>query len=107
MDFNSIKKDIKTLSFEMLRTDSDDFFEAVIMKQELDKFNLRLKSLLGEPVYPAENTLADKIQKTVDSLGGVMSGQTLYYKDLGDSGIFAMLWPWRDGQRITLKIAHR
>ncbi len=107
MDFSSIKKEIKTLSFEMLRIDSDNFFEAVIIKQEIGKLNLQLKSFLGEPVYPSENILADEVQKTVDTLGGIMPGQTLYYKDLGDSGIFAMLWPWNDGERITVKITQR
>jgi len=104
MDFNAIRKDMKTLSFETLRTDCDNFFEGVIIQQEIDKLNSQLKSLFGEPVFPSKNRLAHKVQTTVDGFGGLMAGQTLYYKDLGADSILAMLWPWKDGQRTTVKI---
>ncbi|MFA6358526.1 MAG: hypothetical protein WCY09_07725 [Candidatus Omnitrophota bacterium] len=104
MDFSSIRKDIKLLNFEDLRTDCDNFFEGVVIKQEIGNLNLSLKNLLGEPVYPSKNRLALKVQKTVDGFGGIMPGQTLYFKDLGADSILAMLWPWKDGQRTTLKI---
>ena len=104
MEFDAIRKDLKALSFESLRTDCDNFFEGVIIQQELDKLNLQLKNFLGEPVYPSKNRLAFKVKETVDSFGGVMPGQTLYYKNLGKDGIFALLWPWKDGLRTTVKV---
>ena len=104
MDFSAIRKDMKMFSFEALRTDCDNFFEGVIVGQELDKLNGQLRSLLGEPVYPSKNRLALKVRQTVDGFGGVMPGQTLYYKDLGTDSILAMLWPWKDGERTTVKI---
>jgi hypothetical protein len=104
MDFNAIRKDMKMFSFESLRTDCDNFFEGVIIQQELDKLNGQLKNLLGDPVYPSEEKLPHKIRQSVDGFGGIMPGQTLYYKDLGADTILAMLWPWKDGQRITVKI---
>ena len=104
MDFNAIRKDMKMFSFETLRTDCDNFFEGVIIQQELIKLNGQLKSLLGDPVYPSKERLAHKVRQSVDGFGGVMPGQTLYYKDLGKDGILAMLWPWKDGQRTTVKI---
>ncbi|MDO8488710.1 MAG: hypothetical protein Q7S42_01160 [Candidatus Omnitrophota bacterium] len=104
MEFDAVRKDLKTLTFETLRTDCDNFFEGVIIQQELDKLNSQLKNLLGEPVYPSKNRLTFKVKETVDGLGGIMPGQTLYYKNLGKDGIFAMLWPWKDGQRTTVKV---
>jgi hypothetical protein len=104
MDFKTIRKDMQSFSFEVLRTDCDNFFEGVIIKEELNKLNSQLKSLFGEPVYPSKNRLAYKVQQTVDGLGGVTAGQTLYYNDSGRESILAMLWPWKDGQRITVKI---
>jgi hypothetical protein len=104
MDFKTIRKDMKLFSFEVLRTDCDNFFEGVIIKEELGKLNSQLQSLFGEPVFPSKNRLAYKVQQTVDGLGGVMPGQTLYYNDSGRESILAMLWPWKDGQRITVKI---
>ena len=81
-----------------------DRFACEQYKQELDKLNGQLRSLLGDPVYPSQNRLAHKVRQTVDGLGGLMPGQTLYYKDLGTDSILAMLWPWKDGQRTTLKV---
>lgn len=104
MDFSELRKNMKQLNFEALRTDCDNFFEGVVFQQELDKLNLNLKSLLGEPVYPSKSRLAHKVQQTVDGFGGIMPGQTLYYKNSGNDSILAMLWPWKDGQRTTVKI---
>ena len=104
MDFSLIRKDMKMFSFEVLRTDCDNFFEGVIIQQEIDKLRGQLKNLFGDPVYPSQNKMAHKVRQTIDGHGGVMPGQTLYYKDLGTDGILAMLWPWKDGQRTTVKI---
>ncbi len=107
MEFNAIKKVVKNFSFDSLRTDCDNFFEGVVTKEELEKLNAQLKNFLGEPVYPSKNRLSYKIQETVDGFGGVMPGQTLYYKNLGSDSIIAMLWPWQDGVRTTLKIIQK
>jgi len=107
MDFSAVRKDMKVLSFETLRTDCDNFFEGVVMQQEIVKLNLQLKNLFGEPVYPSKNRLAHKVQASVAGFGGVMAGQTLYFKDLGADSILAMLWPWKDGQRTTVKIIQK
>jgi hypothetical protein len=107
MDFNLVRKDMKMFSFEALRTDCDNFFEGVIVGQEVEKLNGQLKNLFGEPVYPSKERLAHKVRQTVDGFGGVMPGQTLYFKDLGQDSILAMLWPWKDGQRTTVKIIQK
>ena len=104
MEFSEIKAEVKSVNFEALRTDCDNFFEGVIIKEELGKLNSQLHSLFGEPVFPSKSRLAYKVQQTVDGLGGVMPGQTLYYNDSGRESILAMLWPWKDGQRTTVKI---
>ncbi|MFH1190801.1 MAG: hypothetical protein V1670_01210 [Candidatus Omnitrophota bacterium] len=107
MDFSAIRKGMKMFSFEVLRTDCDNFFEGVIIRRELVKLNKQLKSLLGDPVYPSKNRLAHKVRQSIDGFGGLMPGQTLYYKDSGVDSVLAMLWPWKDGQRTTVKIIQK
>ncbi len=107
MDFNVIRKDIKALNFDSLRTDCDNFFEGVVIKDELGKLKAQLINFLGEPVFPSKKRLSHKAQETVDGFGGVTSGQTLYYKDSGSDSIYAMLWPWQDGVRTTVKIIQK
>ena len=107
MDFDAIRKEMKSLSFDVLRTDCDNFFEGVLIKDELKKLNAGLKNFLGEPVYPSKGRLSPLMQEAVAGFGGITPGQTLYYRHLGNDTIFAMLWPWQDGLRTTLKIIQK
>jgi len=103
-NFNAIKKEIKNLSFDSLRENSDNLFEAVIVKDELGKLNLLLKEFFGEPAYPSKDKIPERIQQIADNFGGILPGQTLYCKPDGKIHILAMLWPWNDEKHITLKI---
>jgi hypothetical protein len=107
MEFNEIKKEVKDVGFETLRTDSDNFFEAVVIKEELDKLNERLKNFFGEPAWPSKDKLSLSAQETIKGFGGIMPGQTLYFKSEGRDSTFAMLWPWQDGRHTTIKIARK
>ena len=107
MNFVSIKEEVKGLEFEALRTDCDNYFEAVVVKNELNRLNERLNNIFGEPAWPSKNRLSFKMQETVNDFGGIMPGQTLYFKGEGVDSIFAMLWPWQDGVRTTVKIIQK
>lgn len=107
MEFEKIREEVKKLAFESLRTDSSDYFEAVIIKEELAKLHERLAGLLGAPAWPSKNGLSAEIKRKVDGFGGIMPGQTLYFRNEGKSAVFAMLWPWQDGLRTTVKIIHQ
>ncbi|MDD3345173.1 MAG: hypothetical protein PHO34_01855 [Candidatus Omnitrophica bacterium] len=95
---------MRLFSFEALRTDCDNFFEGVLFQEELNKLQTHLKSALGEPVFPSKSRLPHKVQQAVNGFGGILPGQTLYYTNTGTDSILAMLWPWKDGQRTTIKI---
>jgi len=107
MQFSQIKEEVKSVLFETTRTDCDNYFEAVVVKEEVAKLNERLKKFLGEPAWPSKNRLAFKAQEAVSGFGGIMPGQTLYFKNEGNGVIFAMLWPWQDGVRTTVKIIQK
>ncbi|MBM3244577.1 MAG: hypothetical protein FJZ15_02130 [Candidatus Omnitrophica bacterium] len=104
MQFTDLKKEIKRVDFDTLRLDCDNHFEAVILKNELDKLTVRLEKFFGSPAWPSKNTLSFEVQKIVDGYGGIMPGQILYFWGKGSESVFAMLWPWQDGQRTTVKI---
>jgi len=104
MDFNEVKNAVKAINFESLRKEEDGYFEAVIFKKDLEGLNTILKSSLGEPAFPSNKKLSKEIENAIDEFGGIMRGQTLYYAIIASSTTIAMLWPWQDGQRITLKL---
>jgi len=107
MEFNEIKKEVKGVGFETLRTDSDNFLEAVNIKEELGRLNDRLKAFFGEPAWPSKDKLSFQAQETIKGFGGIMPGQTLYFKSEGRDSTFAMLWPWQDGKHTTVKIVRK
>lgn len=107
MDFNEIKKEVKDINFDTLRTDKDNYFEAVVVEEELEKLKERLKKIFVEPVSPSQDRLSFQMQLAIEDFGGIQPNQTLYFWNEGQDTIFAMLWPWQDGCHITLKMGKR
>ncbi len=104
MDFEVLKQGLRQVVFEALRMDCDNYFEAVVVKEEMEKLIIRLKQFFGEPVLPSKNRLNFQAEEAIKGFGGIMPGQTLYFQGEQGEVIFAMLWPWQDGRRTTLKI---
>jgi len=104
MQFQEIKSKLDGITYDTLRIDCDNHFEAVILKEELNKLTRRLEGFFGSPVWPSKNRLPFQIRQTIESFGGILSGQTLYFCQQGRETVFAMLWPWEDGKRTTVKI---
>lgn len=107
MEFNSIKEEVKKIAFESLRTDCDNYFEGVLLKEEISKLNERLRGFFGDPAWPSKSRLDFHAKEAINGFGGIMPGQTLYFKSEGENTVFAMLWPWKDGMRTTVKIIQK
>jgi hypothetical protein len=104
MGFGTIREAVKSLELESLRMDCDNYIEAVVVQDEMSKLNNRLKKFFGKPAWPSKNRLTYEVQETINGFGGLMPGQTLYFKNADEGGIFAMLWPWQDGSHTTIKV---
>lgn len=105
MEFDKLKTDIKNADLDTIRTDEEDYFEVVIKKNNLEAISRILESMLGQPAWPSSNKLSKEVSKLIRDFGGIRNGQMLYFLKDGDISVFAMLWPWQDGERVTLKIA--
>jgi len=104
MEFNEIRKEVKNGIFDTLRTDNDDYFEAVVIRDEVAKLKERIEKFFGAPSYPSKDKLAPQVEQRIKEFGGIMSGQTLYFLNDGEKNILAMLWPWQDGYHTTIKL---
>lgn len=104
MEFNKLKTEIKKVELDMTRIDDDNYFEIVVKKICLGELVCLLEGIFGVPVWPSRNKMSKKIEKAVKSFGGLRGGQTLYALEGKDFSIFVMLWPWQDGERVTIKI---
>ncbi|RKY30402.1 MAG: hypothetical protein DRP74_07070 [Candidatus Omnitrophota bacterium] len=107
MQFAEIRKEINSIAFDSLRTDAKDYFEAVLVNDQIMHLTPRLEKFFKSPVWPSQNRLPSAIKNIIADFGGIMPGQTLYFLSQDNSHLFAMLWPWSDGRRTTLKIARK
>lgn len=106
MEFTELIKDVKNIRFETLRKDSEDSFEAVVKKDELTRLSEKLEKFFGVAIWPSKNKVPSSVQKVINDAGGIRSNQTLYFWSTEKDTIFAMLWPWQDGEHVTIKIVH-
>ena len=104
MQFNEIRKELESVIFDTLRADSDNYFEAVIVKDELVKLTEILERFFGSTAWPSQNKLSSQIEDAISSFGGIAAGQALYFWNQGSDTVFAMLWPWQDKRHVTVKI---
>jgi hypothetical protein len=104
MQFDQLTDEVKRVSLDTLRCDADNNFEAVVVSEEMDKLKAQLEKFLGSPAFPSQHSLTFQMRQVVDGFGGIQAGQTLYFWSKGQETIFAMLWPWKDGVRTTVKI---
>lgn len=107
MDFEEIRGAVKEINSDALRADDAVYFEAVLLIDDTPKLTLALEHFFGKAVFPAKNSLSFTISRDIDGFGGIMPGQTLYYRSKGGEIIFAMLWPWKDDRHVTVKIIKR
>jgi len=104
MEFPQLKEEVKKFGFRLIRADSDDYFEAVFLRNDLASLVNKLDSLFGPRKWPSAEPLSAKISDIIKDCGGIREDQTLYFLEGEKFSAFAMLWPWSDGQRITLKL---
>jgi len=105
MEFDKIKAEVKKVGLDLTRIDNDNYFEAVVKRICLKDAVCLLERIFGLPAWPSSNKLSNCAKKVIKDFGGLRSGQTLYLLNEEGLSIFAMLWPWQDGERITVKIA--
>ena len=104
MEFSKLKTEMKSIEFDMTRGDTEDYFEAVVKKSSLESVILVLEGSFGPPAWPSRAKLSKPAEELVNNFGGIRKGQTLYFSSESGHSVFAMLWPWQDNERVTIKM---
>lgn len=107
MQYSELTQEVKALPFDILRVDTGDYFEAVILEDQLAKLIAVLDKFFGPAAYPLKIKLSLQIEEKIKDFGGIKPGQTLYFINQGAETIIAMLWPWSNGRQTTLKLIRR
>lgn len=96
----------KRIPHEQTRRESEDYLEIVGDQTTLKELVPVLESYFGPAFKPAGKAPCATCDEHTESLGGVEAGQTLYIARKEATPHVAMIWPWQDGRRATVKIAN-
>lgn len=108
---NMIEEIKRTLWIETrLNSRGLEYLEGVINKKDLELLNSLLERFLGPAVKESgkEAYLPREVQRIVDAFGGLRSEQSFFYRQEGNTVIYASTWPWMSNpDKITLKCGVR
>ncbi len=105
MTFDDILLKARDLGVYERRSLSAEYCELVFFSKDMDAWFGILSSTLGEPRKPpGQEPTASDLDLTQNT-GGIRINQTLFEKDFGKETVIAKIWPWDDGERMTLKMA--
>lgn len=107
MLFIQFKTLVVKSELELIRADTKDYFEAVILKDNLAGIIQNIEAAFGTQKLPLDKELPPQVQEAVNKLGGIRGNQTLNVFNNGNNIILIMLWPWGDGKRVTLKMSRQ
>lgn len=94
----------KRLGAEETRRESEDYLELVLRRDKQPALEDALQRYFGVPFKPAGTRPCETCDKLSGSHGGITTDQTLYFTEREKLPNAAMIWPWSDGERLTVKI---
>ena len=104
MTFQELIHAVKQLSFEEMRSESESALEFVIRFEKLPELNQTLTLFFGPPAKAAGVRPRGEEDALTSNFGGILKNQTLYAIANNSTSHIAMIWPWSDGDRATVKI---
>lgn len=104
MSLQLIVKSIAALPTVEIRDSSNDYLELVFFAANLPQWEQALTQHLGAPAKPPGTAPSADDKSITKNYGGVQKNQTLF-RGPATMPYIAMLWPWQDGEHITLKVA--
>ena len=105
MNFKDLTRDLKGVPFDEQRKESEGYFEFVLASKDLLKLYPVLEKYFGVPFKPAGVAPSAAAQDRAKKYGGIQKQQTLYYLERAGLSSCAMVWPWNDSSRATVKVA--
>ena len=95
----------KRIPHEETRRESEEYLEIVANQETLKQLIPVLETYFGPAFKPAGKEPCDTCDEHTEPFGGIAKNQTLYLTHKEDLPHVAMIWPWNDGRRATVKIS--
>jgi hypothetical protein len=103
-NFEEVMRTVREIPHEETRRESEDYLEMVMFLDSWYDVLSVFDDYFGAPLK-APGDIPDKMAFRVsDPYGGITEEQALYHLTRDDAKQVAMVWPWSDGKRMTVKI---
>jgi len=96
--------ELRSIETAELRLGSEEWFECVLSRNKLSEVTILLSAYFKTPIKRSGEKPSAEAKRMTAAYGGIRKSQTLYYLKQNDREYCAMLWPWEDGEHITLKV---
>ena len=101
--YAELVKQMKKVPVFESRIDQNDLKEFVVKEENITPLHMIFQKYFQEFKSPSEiPTLEDK--RRTARWGGIREHQALYFKEEKGFSHCAMIWPWEDGTRCTVKV---
>ena len=105
MSFDELVQTLRSIPVDEERQCSEGYLEFVLSSRHLTHLYPILERYFGVPFKPPGVAPTREAEDYVRSYGGIMKHQTLYFLQEEGLANCAMIWPWGDGLRVTVKVA--
>lgn len=105
MSFEELLSRLQQIPFDEERKHVDGYLEFVLSSRHLAHLYPVLEEYFGVPFKPAGMAPSAEAADFAKNYGGIQKHQTLYFLKEGGVGNCAMIWPWGDNTRATVKVA--
>ncbi len=104
MRYDLLLAELRKAPCQELRSDDEEYFELVVKTTDLPKVNQILETFFGKAVKPAGAKPSADDKKMANEYGGIRDDQTLYYLAAEELYYYSFIWPWANGQSVTVKV---
>ena len=105
MTFDELAQTLQNLPVDEQRKRSEGYLEFVLSTPNLIHLYPVLEKYFGPPFKPPGTSPTKEAEDHARSYGGILKHQTLYFLKRDGLANCALIWPWGDGSRVTVKVA--
>lgn len=105
MKLEDVVRSLNNLEVYEKRSGEQKYYELVFYTRDLKKWVDILSTFFGKPVKPAGMKPEKDHMDVTKNFGWIFDNQILFKATEDKTIRIAMLWPWEDGEHITLKLA--
>ena len=94
----------RSIRHEQTRRESEDYLEMVMFRESWDDLRGLFESYFGPALKPLDEPPTQEAERVSSRYGGIVKEQAFYRSLRENFEHVAMVWPWSDGKRMTVKI---